>query len=78
MNLPAHVIYDRSTQELEDMVIQFITERSIPSNVMELMLYKVLNRVQVLKDYDIANLRIQEEEINEQHKNKGKEGVENG
>ena len=58
MNLPVVTVYDRSTQELEDMVNDFMQNRSIPACVMELMLYKVLSNVQKQKEYEYANMSI--------------------
>ena len=70
MQLPSHVIYERSTQEIQDMVDNFISTRSIPLNIMELMLYKVLSNIQNRKAYDYANFDI----MQEQEKEDAKEG----
>ena len=74
MQLPTHIVYERSTQEIQDMVDAFITTRNIPVNLMELMLYKVLSNVQSRKAYDYANFDIQKEQEKESRKEDAKEG----
>lgn len=66
MQLPMYVVYDRSAQELEDMVDAFIRGRNIPTDVMELILYKVLSHVQQRKAYDVANAYIANEQSKEE------------
>jgi len=70
MNLPVWAVRERSEQELQEMVNTFMKDRHIPSDIMELMLHKVLSYVQTIKAYDYANLRIAESEQKEQQEQK--------
>lgn len=74
MQLPTHVVYERSAQEIQDIVDSFISTRSIPLNIMELVLYKVLSNIQSRKAFDYANYDIMKEQDKESRKEDAKEG----
>lgn len=54
-NYPINIVFDKTAQDIEEYISNVSKERGITSDIMELILYKVLSNVQREKVYAYTN-----------------------